>query len=221
MAANVRRVTLTFDNGPTPEATGGVLDVLAERGIRSTFFVVGAQLRDPSRRALAERAAAEGHWIGNHTLSHTVQLGETTDPEAPAREIGEAQALLGNLARPERLYRPYGAGGLLGPSLFSDAAVRYLRDGGYTCVLWSSVPHDWDDPENWVERCLADVRAQDWPLVVLHDVPSCALPRLPELLDRLGDEGVEIVQELPEACVPIVRGELRGGIGHLVKENTS
>ncbi len=67
-------LTLSFDNGPDPEATPRVLDVLAERGLKATFFVVGEQLR--AHRALAERAHAEGHWIGNHTLTHPRPLGE-------------------------------------------------------------------------------------------------------------------------------------------------
>ena len=94
--------------------------------------------------------------------------------------------------------------------LLSAAAVQYLVAGGYSCVLWSSVPHDWDQPDTWVENCLADVATQDWPLVVLHDIPGGALPRLPELLDALADAGVEVVQDLPDACVPIRRGVVTG-----------
>jgi peptidoglycan/xylan/chitin deacetylase (PgdA/CDA1 family) len=63
-------LTLTFDNGPDPETTPRVLDVLALRSIRSTFFVVGNKLSTPEGRGLARRAHEEGHWIGNHTWSH-------------------------------------------------------------------------------------------------------------------------------------------------------
>ena len=63
----MQRLTFTFDNGPAPGATEKVLDFLAERAIKATFFVVGARLRTPQGRQLAERAHAEGHWIGNHT----------------------------------------------------------------------------------------------------------------------------------------------------------
>ena len=55
------KVTLTFDNGPTAPVTAHVLDVLAQQRIRSTFFVVGENLKQPENRAVAERAAAEGH----------------------------------------------------------------------------------------------------------------------------------------------------------------
>jgi peptidoglycan/xylan/chitin deacetylase (PgdA/CDA1 family) len=57
-------LTLTFDNGPEPDITGAVLDTLARHGLKSTFFVLGHKLAQPERRRLAERAHAEGHWIG-------------------------------------------------------------------------------------------------------------------------------------------------------------
>src|ERR1700752_5263230 len=63
--APVFDLTLSFDNGPEPGVTPLVLDVLAERGIRTTFFVIGEKLSDGERRKLAARAHDEGHWIGN------------------------------------------------------------------------------------------------------------------------------------------------------------
>ena len=69
-------LTLTFDNGPEPSVTPLVLDVLARHGVVSTFFVIGCKLLDPTARACAERAHAEGHWIGNHTWTHSRPLGE-------------------------------------------------------------------------------------------------------------------------------------------------
>ena len=68
-------LTLTFDNGPEPDVTPHVLDVLKRRNIRSTFFVIGKNLAMPGRRALSERAKAEGHWIGNHTWTPAGPLG--------------------------------------------------------------------------------------------------------------------------------------------------
>ena len=68
----MKRLTLSFDNGPFESGTALVLDALAARSIKASFFLVGKQLAAPGARALAERAKAEGHWIGNHTLSHDV-----------------------------------------------------------------------------------------------------------------------------------------------------
>ena len=87
-------LTLTFDNGPEPGVTARVLDTLRERGIMATFFVIGEKLGDPERRRLAARAHDEGHWIGNHTFTHTVPLGQQHDPGAAQHEIGRTQAAI-------------------------------------------------------------------------------------------------------------------------------
>ena len=99
-------VTLTFDNGPEPDVTPRVLDILAARAIKTTFFVIGEKLEDPARRQLAVRAHDEGHWIGNHTFTHTVPLGQQRDPQTARHEIGRTQAAIGELSHPRRWFRP-------------------------------------------------------------------------------------------------------------------
>ena len=199
------KVTLTFDNGPTPEVTGPILDLLAERGIRTTFFVVGDRLGDPRQRALMERASAEGHWIGNHTFSHSVPLGASTVRGAAVEEIRSTQDLLGGVSHVDKLFRPFGEGGRIGDHLLNPEAAGYLLAEGFTCVLWTTVPHDWDEPL-WVEVCLDDIGTRDWSVVVVHDLPDCCLARLPELLDGLQEKDATVVQEFPESVVPIRRG---------------
>ena len=93
-------LTLSFDNGPEPDVTPHVLDTLASRGIKATFFVIGEKLLDPERRRLAARAHHEGHWIGNHTFTHSVPLGQQRDPDSAEHEIGRTQGLIGDLAHP-------------------------------------------------------------------------------------------------------------------------
>lgn len=200
------RVTLSFDNGPS-RATAGVLDALAARGIRASFFVVGDRLRRPGARALAERAVALGHRLGNHSLTHTTPLGVDDDPAEAEREIDAMQALLGDLVRGERFFRPFGGGGRIDRDLLGPRALERLVRGEYTCVLWNSVPRDWENPEGWPEVCLADVATRPWSLVVLHDLPTGAMARLPEFLDGLLARGIELSHELPEECVPLRRGK--------------
>jgi peptidoglycan-N-acetylglucosamine deacetylase len=212
----MRKLTLSFDNGPFPDVTPGVLDALAAAQATAVFFVCGKEARDPRRRPLLDAIRAAGHRIGNHTDSHRVELGATRDPGAPHREIEDAQAALADFADADKLFRPYGAGGVLGPRLLSRAAVSHLCDGGYTCVLWNSVPRDWEDPAGWPERALADLRAQDWTLLVLHDIPTGAMRALPDFLARARDAGAELTGELPPACVPIVRGRVVGALEGLV-----
>lgn len=201
-------LTLTFDNGPEPDVTPGVLDVLARENIRSTFFVIGDKIADPARRRLAERAHAEGHWIGNHSMHHKLPLGEAADPAAAAvQEIDGAQALLGDLVHPDRLFRPFGRGGAIGPHLFSRAAIVRLTEGGYTTVLWNAIPRDWAEPDAWVETALAQCRLHPWTLMVLHDLPTGAMRHLERFIGRAREAGARFRQDFPPECVPIVRGK--------------
>jgi len=199
------RVTLTFDNGPT-QTTAQVLDVLAERGLRASFFLVGERLQRPGMRELAERAAREGHRIGNHSLTHKTPLGVADDPAEAEREIEGMQWLLGDLVPGERFFRPFGGGGKIDRNLLGPHALECLVRGAYTCVLWSSVPRDWENPQGWPDVCLAQLDARPWSVVVLHDLPTGAMDRLPAFLDQLAARGVEVVHDLPEDCVPLRMG---------------
>src|SRR5690349_7275697 len=130
-------ITLSFDNGPEPDVTPLVLDTLRRHRIKSTFFVLGRKLVD--NRALAERAHADGHWIGNHTFNHAVPLGLMTEPGAAADEIARTEALIGSLAHERRLFRPYGGGGLLDKRLLNREACDYLAEHAHSVVLWNAI----------------------------------------------------------------------------------
>ena len=210
------RVTLSFDNGPHPDVTPQVLDLLAARGARAHFFVLGKHLDDPARRRLVERARDEGHLIGNHSFSHSAPLGRDARPDAVEREIAATEALLTDLAPGPKRFRPAGGGGALGRHLLSPRAVDYLVDHGYTCVLWNSVPRDWVDPDGWVPRALAECAERPHTVVVLHDVPGASLAGLPTFLDALRDRGAELVTDLPADCTPITDGRIVGDLGDLV-----
>jgi peptidoglycan/xylan/chitin deacetylase (PgdA/CDA1 family) len=210
------KVTLTFDNGPCLDGTTDhVLRLLKERGAKASFFVTGDQLRMPGARALAERASREGHWIGNHTMTHTIMFGESDDDSVLEREIGATQKMLEGLGHADRLFRPCGGGGVLDRRVLSRAAIAYLVENRYSCVLWNSVPKDWLADAEWVERCLDDVVRQDWSVIVMHDLPTGGMKFLPNLLDALTKVDAEIVQEFPNSCVPIRRGEVVGDLEQL------
>ncbi len=210
----MRKVTFSFDNGPTPGITDHVLRVLDQFDVRSTFFLVGDRLRLPGARELARDAHAAGHWIGNHTMTHGQPLGERLEPDAVEREIGAMNALLGDLVSPDRLFRPNGKG-RVGPHLLSQRAADYLQTTQSTIVLWTSVPKDRGGPADaWVEDAKRAVLGSDWSLLVLHDrpsghdIPAGSMAYLAEFLAWMRDSGIEIVQEFPEACVPMRRGAI-------------
>jgi peptidoglycan/xylan/chitin deacetylase (PgdA/CDA1 family) len=202
-----RRVTLTFDNGPDPDVTPYVLDCLARHDVKATFFVVGSRLMEPAPAVIARSARDEGHWIGNHTFSHRVPLGELDGAEA-LREFERAEQELAWLDQPVRLFRPYGRRGAIGPHLLHRVVVERLQRGGYTCVLWKSVSGDFKNPDGWMDTALADCRSREWSMVVLHDIPSGAMRHLDGFIRSLKDEGMEMTQEFPPDCLPIVRGEV-------------
>src|SRR6185295_18354302 len=174
-------LTLSFDNGPTPEVTPLVLDVLARRNVKSTFFVIGEKLAQPGHRALAERAHAEGHWVGNHTWSHTLPFG-LMQADAARAEFDRTQREIGPLMHRQRLFRPYGQGGNLDKRLLSRDIVAHLAREHATIVLWSALPRDWQDADGWVERALGQIAAQPWSLMVLHDLPTGAMRHLDRFL---------------------------------------
>ncbi len=202
-----RKVTLTFDNGPEPQVTPAVLDCLARHNVKTTFFVMGRKAATPQGAVLIGRAIAEGQWIGNHTFSHSSPLG-SMPPTTALREIEQTEQTLASLPlrQPHKLFRPPGAG-QLGKHLLQPAVVEKLKTGGYTCVLWNSVPGDFRDPHGWLESALADCRSRDWTLLVLHDLPHGAMTHLDEFLSRLASDDVKFIQDFPPDCVPIVDGK--------------
>lgn len=205
-------LTLTFDNGPEPAVTPHVLDTLRERGIKSTFFVIGEKLADPERRRLASRAHDEGHWIGNHTFTHTVPLGQQRGAETAENEIGRTQAAIGELAHPYRWFRPFGGGGNLDDRLLKRSVVEYLTQHKHSCVLWNAIPRDWDDADGWVDRALSQCLSQPWSLMVLHDLPSGAMLHLERFIDRAVRAGARFRQDFPPDCVPIRSGKIVSSI---------
>jgi peptidoglycan/xylan/chitin deacetylase (PgdA/CDA1 family) len=206
--SGIDMIALTFDNGPDPDVTPRVLDALAQRGLKATFFVIGAKLE--RHRDLVERAHAEGHWIGNHTYTHSAPFG-AQDASTARAEIERTQALLDGLAHPDRLFRPMGGGGKLDRRLLSQAAVDALIAGGYSVVLWDRLPRDWEDPDEWVDRALE----LPGSVLVLHDVATGAMDHLERFLDRALADGIEFGQDMT-ACMPIRRGEIVGSLDGLV-----
>ena len=202
----MRRVTLSFDNGPHPSVTPAVLDILDRHAVKSSFFVVGKNLdASPAARAAARRAKDAGHLIGNHSYTHSIPLGELPD-ETACTEIHRTAASLGDLAGQEKLFRPFGGGGRLGTHLLNAAAADLLVAERYTCVTWNAIPRDWNDPDGWPERARAACRDMDWPLMVLHDIEGACLDHLDAFLDWLHDNDIEISQDFPDDCLPIRDG---------------
>lgn len=167
---------------------------------------MGRKAIAPEGTALIRRASQEGHWIGNHTFSHSAPLGRL-DGAAALAEFEQAERALAWLRQSQKLFRPPGSG-QIGKHLLHPAVIEKLIAGGYTCVLWNSAPGDWRDPDGWLDRALSDCQSRDWTLLVLHDIPNGAMAHLEELLARLEAESFEFCQDFPPDCVPILEGQV-------------
>jgi len=90
----------------------------------------------------------------------------------------------------------------------------------FTVVTWSNVPRDWEEPrEGWPGRALAALKDREWDLLVLHEhYLAPMMDTLPTFLDRVLSEGVGIVQDFPEACVPLRTGVPTPAFESLVTE---
>jgi peptidoglycan-N-acetylglucosamine deacetylase len=132
--SNPAEVALTFDDGPNDAATPELLDVLARYGARATFFAMGNFAR--LRPDLVRRVAAEGHLLGNHTMSHPT-LSLATGARV-RQELADCNALLEDIAgrKIEYFRPPFGAR--------RPMVLRAARELGLTPVMWNVTGYDWD-----------------------------------------------------------------------------
>lgn len=149
---------LTFDDGPHPEATPRVLDILAARGIKALFFLIGANVR--KHPALARRIASEGHAIGNHTYDHPRLLFKPDDYHRD-QIVRTNDALHDATGVVPRYFRP--PYGWMGP-----AAYRTAHRLGQEIVLWDVDSGDFRGSVSAsVARTIRSVRAGS--IVLFHD----------------------------------------------------
>ncbi len=187
------RIALTFDDGPSPTVTPGVLEVLREHGVRATFFVLGepAERYPNTLRAIVDA----GHELGNHGWSHT--SFRSLFPSQIEAELDRTadQIAAGGGARP-RLVRP--------PFVrFPDSSVELGED----FVLWSV---DGGDTERSAGRPALDIAnavvrgAEPGAIVLLHDRNPTTLRALPLILGGLDRKGLQVVpvSELLDLACP-------------------
>jgi peptidoglycan-N-acetylglucosamine deacetylase len=118
--------------------------------------------------------------------------------------------LIGDLAGEERLFRPFGGDGMIDQNLLNPLALDHLERNEFTVVLWTCVPRDWEDPDGWVDRAIAECDKPPWSVVVLHDIPGAGMERLDHFLTLLKARGASFTQEFPSTVLPRVRGQRRG-----------
>ncbi|WP_205718354.1 polysaccharide deacetylase family protein [Actinomadura sp. WMMA1423] len=180
--ARLRCVALTFDDGPAA-STAELLDTLAARKVRATFFIVGENAaKHPD---LVRREHEGGHEIADHSYTHA-DLGRAsekkiTDELTRTQEaIRRASGVVPVLLRP-----PYGS--------TSERLKKITRRMGLAQVLWTVDPLDWEHRDTaYVERRVLKAVRPGY-IVLMHDIHPTSVKAVPKIIDRLAAEGYVFV----------------------------
>jgi peptidoglycan/xylan/chitin deacetylase (PgdA/CDA1 family) len=153
-------VALTFDDGPHPEGTPAVLDLLARAGYRATFFLIGEQVE--RRPELAGEIASQGHLVALHGYRHRLQSRLRADEVRRDLDRGLYTIEAATGARPGLHRPPYG--------VYSPAGLRLTAEFGLKPLLWSRWGKDWrrfTTPRRIANRATRNLRPAD--VILLHD----------------------------------------------------
>ncbi|MEH2312729.1 MAG: polysaccharide deacetylase family protein [Nostoc sp.] len=182
-------IALTFDDGPWPESTAQVLDILKKNQIKGTFFLIGQNVKN--NPGLVKREIAEGHVIGNHTWHHWYQF---FNPQAAAYEINHTADLIYQVTGIKtNLFRPPGG-------IMHNGVAAYARNSKYAIILWSSDSVDYSRPA--VPKLINNVFRKSKPggIVLMHDGGgnrSKTVQALPEIIANFRKQGYSFVT-IPE-----------------------
>lgn len=176
----IRRIAITFDDGPHPRYTEQLLDGLKERGVHATFFVTGehAQLHPD----IIKRMQEEGHLIGNHTYSH-IQLRKG-NREVFKEELIKTNEILEEITGQEVVYvrPPYGSWD-----------KSFEKELNMFPVLWTVDPLDWcsSNADRIAQKIVSKVEEND--IILMHDYYDSSVKAALQAVDELLEKGYTFV----------------------------
>ncbi|MFE0702392.1 polysaccharide deacetylase family protein [Streptomyces sp. NPDC058872] len=195
--AKVKCIALTFDAGPGKD-TPRLLDVLKEKQVPATFFLLGRKHVDRYPEVV-KRMAGEGHEIANHTWTHEI-LTDLDEPEIRDQLLRTQDAIEAITGRKPTLMRP--------PQGRTDDKVSEVsRELGLAQVLWSVTAKDYSTTDSELIRQRVLDGAHRDAIILLHDIYDGTVPAVPPIIDELKRRGFTFVT-VPELLAP---GEARPG----------
>jgi len=198
---NKKAIYLTFDDGPVPEVTPWVLELLKKYEAKATFFCIGDNVK--KHPDIFRRIIQEGHGVGNHTFNHL--NGWKTSKSNYIENIGAAEDIINELGNQTKNYAtgnnnseiptpnyslfrpPYGR--------IKNSQARILKKQGYKIVMWDVISGDYDRDFS-ADLCLKNVtkNATARSIIVFHDSIKAfdnLKVILPQLLDIYKEKGLE------------------------------
>ncbi|MCW1924369.1 polysaccharide deacetylase family protein [Luteolibacter arcticus] len=177
-------IALTFDDGPHPKNTPRLLDMLRERNVKATFYVIGRNV-DLYPNVL-RRTVSEGHEIGNHTYTHPIlsKLGDS----AVREELTKCRDAVARAAgvQPRTMRPPYGA-------LLQRQRQWVHAELSYPTIMWSVDPLDWKRPGPSVVTSRILSGTTPGAIVLAHDLHAGTVDAMPATLDGLLNKGFKFV----------------------------
>lgn len=178
-----KKIYLTFDDGPIPEVTEWVLELLKSEDIKATFFCIGDNIK--KHPEIYKRILAEGHQTGNHTFNHLNGWKTNTNYYIDNFKLCETEHLKLNTEHSFLFRPPYGK---IKPS--QSKAIRQL---GYKIIMWDVLSYDFDSTFS-AEKCLENVilNTEQGSFIVFHDSIKAeknlkyALPKAIQILKNKG-----------------------------------
>ncbi len=178
-------IAMTFDDGPHPQNTPRLLDMLRERNIKATFFVIGTSAQ--AYPSIIRRTLAEGHEIASHTRTHA-KLSGLSDASVHREITGGNEAIFNASGgyRPQVFRPPYGA-------ITARQKDFIMHEFGLPSVLWSVDPLDWKRPGVSVVAQRLISGARPGGILLAHDLHAPTIQAVPEVLDTLRGRGFQFV----------------------------
>ena len=154
------KIALTFDDGPHPRKTPQILNILEKYGIKSTFFLIGQNIKyyPDAARMIIDR----GHEIGNHTFTHPHNLNQSSESEILDEMNKCEEAIKGLLGYKPTVFRPP-------EGVVEGGICKIAKSCGYNVILWSIDTRDWAGVP--AEKIVSDLTKSISPgdIILMHD----------------------------------------------------
>lgn len=213
-----KRVALTFDDGPNPETTPQVLDILKQYGVKATFFINGKRVTNDAARAVLARIKNEGHILANHSQGH-LNLKTVSSAKMQEEVTKTHEVILAAGVTPRYFRFPFGSA--------TCGAIDFVEGLGYAVTGWHIDSADWCYAASSSGYCapstfryvpdgfrsdmvgytMSQVKSKNGGILLFHDIHQNTASHIGEIIQKLVDGGFSFVNLDDTATFPLLNGQ--------------